>query len=68
MALGAGTYIVLAGGRWLELGHWDDIPEAIDELIAFLPEIPPGPHTPEEHDEMARLTDRLHEVLARCPR
>ena len=48
--------------------HWDDVPAAMDRIIAFVPDYPDPPHTQEDHDGMATFNDRLHEALARCRR
>ena len=61
--------------RWLNLDgtygegtNWSDLPEELSEVILFLPDAPPEPHTPEEHDYMATFVPRLNEVLSRCRR
>lgn len=65
MALGTGFYKVLNNGKTLTFDHWDNIPEEFDNLIAFQPDIPPGPHTPEEHDEIETLPAKLAEFMKR---
>lgn len=47
---------------------WNDIPAAIDSLIAFVPEYPEGPHTDEEHEYMESFDAKLKEVMNRCQR
>lgn len=42
---------------------WLDIPMAFEELIAFEPDIPPPPHTPEQHAEIERWEARLRWLL-----
>ena len=32
--------------------RYDDIPDDLDHVIEFLPEIPPGPHTQQQHEEI----------------
>ena len=32
--------------------RYDDIPDDLDHVIEFLPEIPPGPHTHQQHEEI----------------
>ena len=48
--------------------HWDDLPEEMDYLVAFVPDYPPEPHTQEQHDAMAGFGDKLKEVMKRCRR
>lgn len=52
--LGKGEYQVLVGGELLSFSHWNDLPEKGD-IVKFLPEIPPGPHTEEEHRQIDEL-------------
>ena len=42
---------------------WGDIPEEFEHVIKFLPDIPPEPHTEEEHAEMALWNTRLQELM-----
>ena len=42
---------------------WKDIPEEFEHVIKFLPDIPPEPHTEEEHAEMALWNTRLQELM-----
>ena len=42
---------------------WEDIPEEFEHVIKFLPDIPPEPHTEEEHAEMALWNTRLQELM-----
>jgi hypothetical protein len=39
------------------------IPEDFDHVIEFLPEIPPGPHTDEQHEEIDQWNDRLQQLM-----
>lgn len=32
--------------------RYEDIPDDLDHVIEFLPEIPPGPHTQQQHEEI----------------
>lgn len=43
--------------------NYGDIPHDFDHVIEFLPEIPDGPHSDEEHDELAKWNDRLQELM-----
>ena len=42
---------------------YDDIPDDLDHVIEFLPEIPPGPHTSEEHDEIEQWHGRFLKLM-----
>lgn len=43
--------------------NYEDIPDDFDHVIEFLPEITDGPHSDEEHDELAKWNDRLQELM-----
>lgn len=57
--LGAGRYTIREGGVIHHFSHWGDLPDKFDDLIAWCPDIPPPPHTDEQHAEIAGLTDRF---------
>ena len=67
--MGAGRYAwVGVDGAQCEAAHWNDLPEEMDRLVAFVPDYPAGAHTAEQHAEMATFDARLHEALERCRR
>ncbi len=39
--------------------RWEDIPPTFKNVIKFLPEVPEGPHTAEDHAEMDQWNSRL---------
>jgi len=43
--------------------EWDDVPEEFDHVIKFAPEVPEGPHTEEQHDEIDRWNFRLQSLM-----
>ena len=43
--------------------NYEDIPDDFDHVIEFMPDIADGPHTDEEHDELAKWNDRLQELM-----
>ena len=45
--------------------RYEDIPDDLDHVIEFLPEIPPEPHTLQQHEEIETWSDlflRLMEI------
>jgi hypothetical protein len=42
-----------------------DIPENIDFVVEFIPEIPPEPHTEEQHQEIEAWGDKFQDLLER---
>ena len=58
----AGTFtFILRNGEKVTYTDWNDIPEDLDlkHVICFKPTIPPAPHTPEQHLEVAEWNGRL---------
>ena len=43
--------------------NYEDIPDDFDHVIEFLPDVTDGPHSDEEHDELAKWNDRLQELM-----
>lgn len=43
--------------------NYDDIPKDFDHVIKFLPEIPEGPHTEEQHEEIESWNDKLQALM-----
>ncbi len=60
----SGTFIMRVEGSQKTYTDYADIPSKIEDIILFEPDVPSGPHTPEEHAEIERWQYRL-EVLMR---
>lgn len=58
-------FVVLVEGNLKTYNCFDDIPEKFDNLIKFVPKIPDGPHTHEEHTEIEMWNERLKELMTR---
>jgi hypothetical protein len=56
---------VLIGENIHVFNRYEDIPMEFDNLIEFLPEIPPGPHTHEQHEEIDSWHDKFKELMKR---
>ena len=61
----AHEFIIRDKGKLITYTKYKDIPEVFDHLIKFLPEIPPEPHTPEQHEEIGQWNNRLQQVMKR---
>tara|TARA_R110000868_G_scaffold336728_1_gene597657 strand:+ start:1466 stop:1663 length:198 start_codon:yes stop_codon:yes gene_type:complete len=61
----AHEFVILKDGVLLTFDKYEDIPSTFDNLIKFAPEIPPGPHTDTDHEEIERWNEKL---LALRPR
>lgn len=49
----------MRGGALAEYDRYELIPADFDHVIAFVPEIPPGPHTQEQHEEIDSWHDKF---------
>ncbi|WP_292486284.1 hypothetical protein [Methanohalobium sp.] len=48
----AHDFQIIKNGKLLKFTRYQDIPKDFDNVVKFLPEIPPEPHTPEQHEEI----------------
>lgn len=58
-------FVVLKDNVMLTFTDYDLIPADFDYVIEFVPEIPPPPHTDQDHDEIdswSEKFDRLMEI------
>ena len=60
-----GRFVILRQGKLEVYDDYDQIPARFDNLIEFMPEYPPGPHTDDEHHEMDAYAARLEELMRR---
>lgn len=56
-------FVVMRRGKLETYNEFASIPDDFDHVIEFAPEIPPGPHTDAEHEEIAQWNDRLQELM-----
>lgn len=61
----AHKFKVLIDGITHTYERFEDIPESFDNLILFDPEIPPGPHTDEQHEEIEGWLDKFALLMER---
>jgi hypothetical protein len=61
----AHEFVVLVNGKLQTYYAYEDIPQVFDNVIKFLPEIPNGPHTHEEHTEIETWNNKLKELMRR---
>lgn len=61
----AHKFQILLDGELKTYDKYEDIPESFDNLIQFLPEIPPGPHTDEQHEEIDQWMVKFAELMKR---
>lgn len=56
---------ILINGRAKVFQKFEDIPQSFENVITFLPEVPPPPHTDEQHEEMEQWEGKLQELMER---
>ncbi len=60
-----GDFTVKTGQTCTEYHKISEIPEKFDHLIKFIPNIPPSPHSEDDHGHMAHFNDYIHMLQAR---
>lgn len=58
-------FVIKIGSELKTYTKFEDIPTTFDHVISFLPEIPEGPHTEEQHEEIGLWEGRLQELMRR---
>lgn len=58
-------FVILKQGEYFTYTKYEDIPLEFDHVIKFLPSIPEGPHTDEQHEEINSWTNKLKELMKR---
>lgn len=59
----SGRFTFRVAGVLRTYRDWRMCPQAFEELVHFEPDIPPPPHTPEQHAEIELWDARLQELL-----
>ena len=56
---------LLRNGKTKVFDEWEDIPEnfTFKNVIQFMPDTPPEPHTEEQHEEMTQWNIRLQKLM-----
>jgi hypothetical protein len=58
-------FTILIDGNLVTYDKYEDIPESFENLIEFIPEIPDGPHTEDQHEEIDQWNSKLKELMQR---
>ena len=53
----------MRAGKLQTYTNYEDIPLDFDHVIKFVPDIPEGPHTEDEHDLIDSWNDRLQRLM-----
>ena len=60
-----GTFDVLENGELKTYNRIGDIPLVIDNVVKFQPDIEDGPHNEEQHEEYAKYTYYMQQIMQR---
>ena len=61
----AHQFAILIDGKVQVFDNYDDIPETFENVIRFEPEVPPEPHTEEQHHQIEQWNNKLQQLLKR---
>jgi hypothetical protein len=56
-------FVIMISGQLHLFHRYEDIPSVFDHVVEFVPEIPPGPHTEEQHEEIAAWVPRFERLM-----
>ena len=56
-------FVIMIDGQLQTFNNFEDIPNEFDHVIKFRPEIPEGPHTEEQHQEIEQLNSKLQKLM-----
>lgn len=59
-------FVLIVAGKLQVYNSWESLPEEFDHVIEFIPHIPEGPHSDEQHEEINQWPSRLAELMERC--
>ena len=59
-----GEFVFLIGKEIKEYNSYDDVPvDEIREVVKFLPDIPPDPHTLQQHEEIHAWNEEFKNLM-----
>lgn len=61
----AHEFVIMVNGRLNIYDKYEDIPDHFDHVIKFNPEMIPGPHTHDEHDQLHQWNLKLQILMER---
>ena len=56
-------FVVMKNNEMQIYTDYDAIPNEFDHVIEFLPEVPEGPHTEEQHEEIEQWNGKLQKLM-----
>ena len=55
--------MIMHNDQLLEYTEYEQIPSEFDHVIEFAPEIPPGPHTDQQHEEIDQWPKKFERLM-----
>ena len=56
-------FVIMIDVQLQTFNNFEDIPNEFDHVIKFRPEIPEGPHTEEQHQEIEQWNSKLQKLM-----
>ena len=56
-------FVIMQDDKLSEYTEYDQIPSEFDHVIEFAPEIPPGPHTDQQHEEIEQWQTKFERLM-----
>ena len=56
-------FVIMRDDQLSEYTKYEQIPSEFDHVIEFAPEIPPGPHTDEQHEEIHQWHSKFERLM-----
>ena len=60
-----GKFVIRDEDKLIEFDRCGDLPDTFDHLISFEPNIPPTPHSVNDHIAMSKWSEYLQELCSR---
>jgi hypothetical protein len=58
-------FVLIVRGELITYNRYEDLPDDFDHVVEFVPDIPDGPHTDEQHEEIHKWNHRLQDLVAK---
>ena len=59
-------FVIIRNAAIEKYDQYELIPDDLEHVVEFLPEIPPGPHTRQQHEEIDSWPDRLLQLMEKA--
>jgi len=56
-------FVIMQDDKLSEYTEYEQIPDDFDHVIEFAPEIPPGPHTDQQHEEIEQWQTKFERLM-----